>query len=60
MPKPPIYLQFICQARIKALRAELGEFIRKNDYHFHAEPIGNEGNAWKRAAALTNGAKSTC
>ena len=52
-------LQSICQERIESLRAELGEFIRKNDYRFSKEPVGSEGNAWKRAAILTAGEKGT-
>ena len=34
---------------------ELGEFIRKQDYRFRAEPIGAEGNSWIRAIALVSG-----
>ena len=47
----------IQQERLEALRGELGEFIRKNDYRFGKEPVGAEGNAWKRAAALSVGEK---
>ena len=32
-----------------ALRTELDEFIRKNDYRFQHEAMGAEGNSWKRA-----------
>lgn len=32
-----------------ALRAELDEFIRKNDYRFQHEAMGAEGSSWKRA-----------
>lgn len=52
-------LQSICQERIESLRGELGEFIRKSDYRFSKEPVGSEGNAWKRAASLTAGEKGT-
>lgn len=31
------------------LRAELDEFIRKNDYRFQHEGMGAEGDSWKRA-----------
>jgi hypothetical protein len=59
MPRAYQALQSICQARIESLRAELGEFIRKSDYRFSKEPVGSEGNAWKRAANLTAGEKGT-
>jgi hypothetical protein len=36
-------------ARWSALAAELTEFIRKNDYRFAAEPVGQEGDSWHRA-----------
>ena len=37
--------------------AELGEFIRKNDYRFADEPMGSEGDSWSRVVALINGEK---
>jgi hypothetical protein len=37
------------------LRGELAEFIRKNDYQFTGEQIGDEGNAWRRAFRLLAG-----
>ncbi len=33
----------------EALRGELAEFIRKNDYRFRDEPLGEERDAWIRA-----------
>ena len=38
------------------LIAELDEFIRKLDYRFSHEPMGDEGDAWIRALALVAGA----
>ncbi|GAA5534052.1 DUF6062 family protein [Deinococcus aluminii] len=38
-----------------ALRAELAEFTRKQDYRFAHEPLGSEGNAWRRAVAVLAG-----
>lgn len=40
------------------LDAELAEFIRKNDYRFAHEPIGEEGDAWRRALELLVGPPS--
>jgi hypothetical protein len=37
------------------LSDELAEFIRKNDYRYANEPVGTEGNAWRRALAVTSG-----
>lgn len=37
------------------LRAELGEFVRKQDYRFADEPKGAEGHAWLRAVAVLAG-----
>jgi hypothetical protein len=38
-----------------ALIAELGEFVRKNDYRFQHEPVGQEGTAWLRAVDAVAG-----
>jgi hypothetical protein len=38
-----------------ALIAELGEFVRKNDYRFQHEPVGREGTAWLRAVDAVSG-----
>jgi hypothetical protein len=38
-----------------ALRTELDEFIRKNDYRFQQEGMGAEGDSWKRAVSLMTG-----
>ncbi len=32
----------------QTIRAELDEFIRKNDYRFRHEPLGAEGDSWQR------------
>ncbi len=37
------------------LRLELREFIRKNDYRFAKESVGEEGTAWLRAIELLAG-----
>ena len=40
---------------ITALRAELAEYIRKNDYRFIGEEIGSERDAWIRALKMGGG-----
>lgn len=37
---------------MQVLRAELAEYIRKNDYRFASEPFGPERDAWKRAVRM--------
>jgi hypothetical protein len=37
---------------MEKLRAELAEYIRKNDYRFAGEPFGPERDAWKRAIKM--------
>ncbi|GAB4442934.1 MAG: hypothetical protein Kow00120_12070 [Anaerolineae bacterium] len=39
------------------LRADLEEFIAKNDYRRHDEPMGPEGDSWSRAIASLAGGK---
>ncbi|MDI3524207.1 MAG: hypothetical protein PWQ27_1182 [Kosmotoga sp.] len=49
---------FLFNTQLKIMNniiAELGEFIRKNDYRFSKERINNEKDAWKRAARLLGG-----
>ena len=36
--------------------ADLGEFIRKNDYRYSDEPVGTERDAWLRALESISGA----
>lgn len=43
--------------RLEALRAELMEFIRKNDYQAASEGFGVEGDAWLRAVAMVVGSR---
>jgi hypothetical protein len=43
--------------KLESLKAELTEFIRKNDYRFMAEGFGKEGNAWLRAVRLIVGSR---
>ena len=42
-------------AKMEALRGHLQEFIRKHDYRFRKEPIGDEGTAWRRSIELLAG-----
>ncbi len=42
-------------AHWERLVSELDEFIRKNDYRFSDEPIGEEGDAWLRAVSAVAG-----
>jgi hypothetical protein len=42
-------------AHWEALIAELGEFVRKNDYRFQHEEVGGEGSAWLRAVDAVAG-----
>ena len=48
-------LRDIARERYAVLRAELDEFIRKNDYRFQSEGMGAEGDSWKRAVGLMTG-----
>jgi hypothetical protein len=41
--------------KMEALRADLQEFIRKQDYRFRKEPMGDEGTAWRRSIELLTG-----
>jgi hypothetical protein len=45
----------LSQQSLTNLRDQLAEFIRKNDYRFANEPVGEEGNAWRRALNLVTG-----
>ena len=52
----------ICEAlftiqreKLESLRAELAEFIRKNDYQMISEGFGREGDAWLRTIAVVAG-----
>lgn len=46
----------LSRENIERLHAELTELIRKNDYRFRDEPIGAEGDAWRRVVSLVVGA----
>jgi hypothetical protein len=48
-------LLFTSHAKWSALRSELAEIIRKNDYRYRHEAFGPEGDAWKRVVALVVG-----
>jgi hypothetical protein len=41
--------------KLTGLKAELAEFIRKNDYRFKDEPMGSEGDSYKRGAEFVAG-----
>ena len=45
----------IHRAKLEGLRAELAEFIRKNDYQAIKEGFGSEGDAWLRAVRMIAG-----
>jgi len=45
----------IHRAKLESLRAELAEFIRKNDYQAIKEGFGKEGDAWLRAIGMVAG-----
>jgi hypothetical protein len=47
----------IQREKLEGLRAELAEFIRKNDYQVIQEGFGKEGDAWLRAVGLVTGAR---
>jgi hypothetical protein len=42
-------------AKMEALRIDLQEFIRKQDYRFRKELMGDEGTAWRRSIELLTG-----
>jgi hypothetical protein len=43
--------------KLENLSAELGEFIRKNDYQAIKEGFGREGDAWLRAISMIAGSR---
>lgn len=45
------------QAIWQQLACQLAEAIRKSDYRFHDEPVGDESGAWLRAVAALSGAR---
>jgi hypothetical protein len=45
----------IHREKLESLKAELEEFIRKNDYQAIKEGFGREGDAWLRALAVVAG-----
>jgi hypothetical protein len=49
----------IQRAKLESLRAELAEFIRKNDYQFIHEGFGKEGDAWLRTLGLVVGSRKS-
>ncbi len=42
-------------AKLEALRAELLEFVRRQDYHFNREPMGPERDSWLRSIEMLVG-----
>jgi len=60
--KPARHLKALIEAQEvvwERLYAELGEFIRKNDYRYRREPFGAEEDAWLRALESISGASPT-
>lgn len=53
LPRGPLKTLF--GARLEALVAELDEFIRKQDYRFRSEGVGEERDAWLRAIRALGG-----
>ena len=47
----------IHREKLENLSAELGEFIRKNDYQAIKEGFGREGDAWLRAVGMIVGSR---
>jgi hypothetical protein len=47
----------IHREKLESLRAELEEFIRKNDYQAIKEGFGREGDAWLRAVGMIAGSR---
>jgi hypothetical protein len=47
------------RAKLESLRAELAEFIRKNDYQFIQEGFGKEGDAWLRTLGTVVGSRKS-
>jgi hypothetical protein len=47
------------RAKLESLRAELAEFIRKNDYQFIQEGFGKEGDAWLRTLGMVVGSRKS-
>jgi hypothetical protein len=45
--------------QLEALNAQLGEFIRKNDYRFREEGFGEEGSSWRRAISKAQGERES-
>lgn len=54
-PSMQIDLLSIHREKMEKLRAELGEFIRKNDYRFTEEGMGKEGDSRRRILAWMAG-----
>jgi hypothetical protein len=48
----------IHREKLESLRAELAEFIRKNDYQLIKEGFGREGDAWLRAIGMIAGRRA--
>ena len=47
----------IHREKLESLKAELAEFIRKNDYQVIKEGFGTEGDAWLRAIGMIAGSR---
>ncbi len=59
---PGDWLSLLRQAQLVCLQRldeQLGEMIRKHDYHFKDEPRGSEMVSWKRAAGIVAGEENS-
>ncbi|HEV2654070.1 MAG TPA: hypothetical protein VGT82_03900, partial [Ktedonobacteraceae bacterium] len=59
---PGDWLPLLRQAQLGCLQrldAQLGEMIRKHDYHFKDEARGPEMLSWKRAAGIVAGEENS-
>ena len=51
------FLVTFSKEKLTGIREELKELIRKNDYRFQHEPVGEEKDSWKRAISLIVGSE---
>ncbi len=59
IPTKRALLLSIEESILNKLRADLAEFVRKNDYRFASETFGPEKDAWRRAVGVVAGARKT-
>jgi hypothetical protein len=57
-PEDLKFLLDLTRLKLEGLQAEMGELIRKNDYHYQSEGITErEGQAWRKAMRMISGAE---